>query len=97
MFETDCIIAAAPSPRTDRHRLAGIVYVDGLPANRRVIVQLRESLLLVADTDSNPQTGAWEIYGLPEYPERSLVVTALDHTGNYNAEVADFVSQVTGA
>lgn len=96
MILTSEFVAIAATPRIDRHRLAGTVYVDGAPASRRVIVQRRASLEFVADTLSDPTTGAWEIYGLFEYPERDLIVTSLDHTGNYNAEVADFVSQVTG-
>lgn len=45
---------------------------------------------------SDPTTGAWEIYGLPQYDEGDFVIIALDESGTYNAEVADYVSQVTG-
>ncbi len=31
-----------------------------------------------------------------EYDEGSLIVLAFDNSGTYNAEVADYVSQVTG-
>ena len=96
MILNDFIIMIAASARTDRHRLAGTVYVDGSPAQKRIVVFKRNTTELVADTYSHPATGAWEIYGLAEFVERDLLVLALDETGNYNAEVADFVSQVTG-
>lgn len=83
-----------PLARTDRHRLAGMVTVDGQPGSRLVVVQDRKTFVLIAAKWSLP-SGAWEIKGIPEYPERQLLVTSLDHTGNYNAEVADYVSQVT--
>jgi len=86
----------APAPRTGRHRLAGVVTVDGVPARRTVVVFERKTFTIVAATVSSETTGAWEIYGIAEYPERSLLVLALDNTGNYNAEVADYISQVTG-
>lgn len=81
--------------RADRHRLAGTVTVDGLPAKKRIVVTDRTTFVPCAFTLSNPVTGAWEIYGLPEYPLRSLMVIAIDDTGNFNAELADCVSQVT--
>ena len=96
MINTDAFVLAQGLPRTDRHRLAGTVTVDGNPAQKRVMVFNRISLELIAATYSAPATGAWELYGLPEYVERSLLVLAFDDTGTYNAEVADYVSQVTG-
>ncbi len=83
--------------RADRHRLAGSVFVDAAPAKRLVVVIDRVTLGLLAATISDQITGAWELAGLPEYAERSLLVMALDSTGNYNAEVADYASQVTGS
>lgn len=82
---------------TRRHRLAGTVTVDGLPAQRYVTVFDRRNYTWVASAISNAVTGAWEITGLPEYPERALLVVALDTTGNYNAEVADYITQVATA
>ena len=84
-----------PVARTGRHRLAGITYVDGVPGKRLVVVEERLTFVLVAAKWSDPVTGAWEIKGLPEYPERALRVLGVDHTGNYNDEVASHVSQVT--
>lgn len=89
------ILGPPPAPRAGRHRLAGVVTVDGIQAARAIVVLNRRSLLWVAGTLSNPITGEWEITGVLEHPERSLIVVALDNTGNYNAEVADYVSQVT--
>ena len=77
-----------------RHRLAGPVTVDGQPARRIVVVFDRRTFAYVGATTSDPVTGAWEMTGLPEYPERALLVVAFDDTGNYNAEVADYISQV---
>ena len=85
-----------PTARTDRHRLAGTVTIDGSPAKRLVVVLKRMDLSFVAAKFSDTTTGAWEITGLPEYPEGSLLVFAMDNTATYNAEVADYVSQVTG-
>ena len=90
-------IAGPPIQRTDRHRLAGVVTVDGTPAVRLVAVFDRRDMSLVAATLSAHGTGAWEIAGLPEYAEGSLLVVALDDSGQYNAEVADYVSQVATA
>lgn len=83
-----------PPARTDRHRLAGTITVDGQPASRLVVVLDRKTFTLIAAKWSLPD-GSWEIKGLPEYPLRSLLVMSLDHTGNYNAVPADYVSQVT--
>jgi hypothetical protein len=87
-------LGTAPA-RIDRHRLAGIVTVDGQPARRLVVVFDRLTMVMVAVTWSFPTTGAWQISGIPEYPLRQLLVMSVDHTGNYNAEVADYISQVT--
>ena len=54
------------------------------------------TLEIVAQTLSDAATGAWEVYGMVEYDEGSLIVLAFDNSGTYNAEVADYVSQVTG-
>lgn len=93
----DFLVAGSVPLRTDRHRLAGTVFVDGQPASRLIGVFDRSTLVLLAAIWSDPTTGAWEVYGLPEYPAQSLLVLALDTTGAYNAEMADFVSQVATA
>lgn len=89
------IQAGTPSVRTGANRLAGVVTVDGVAASRLVVVLDRVTLTLIAATVSVAATGAWEIKGLPEFPMRSLLVLSLDNTGNYNAEAADYISQVT--
>jgi len=90
------VLGGVKSVPPHRDRLSGTVTVDGLPARRTVIALYRSTLSYVAAATSDPVTGAWELSGLPEYPERSLLVLALDNTGNYNAEIADYISQVTG-
>jgi len=83
---------------TARHKIAGTVTVDGVPAKRLVMAMDRRFATLIASTFSDrPEVGAWSFEGLPEYPERALIVVALDTTGNYNAEVADYISQVATA
>ena len=96
MLDITPVVLVPGVPRTDRHRLAGAVTVDGNPAQKRVLVFDRISLELLAATYSAPATGAWELYGLPEYAEGSLLVVAFDDSGQYNAEVADYVSQGQG-
>ena len=94
MLFDNFISVGSNAPRATRHKLAGTVTVDGLAAKRFVTVFDRRNFTWIASTISDPTTGAWEITGLLEYPERSLLVVALDTTGAYNAEVADYVSQV---
>ena len=83
--------------RTNRHKLAGNVTVDGQPAKRFVSVFNRNDFSWIATVLSDQLTGVWMIRGLPEYPERSLLVIAVDTLGSYNAEVADYISQVATA
>jgi hypothetical protein len=80
--------------RTTRHKLAGTVTVDGQPASRLVAVLDRRDLSWVAGTISDPATGHWELNGVCEYPVNTLIALALDNTATYNAEVADYLSQV---
>lgn len=91
----ELITLVPPLPRTDRHRLAGVVTVNGVPSQRRVAVMNRTTLAVYAFTLSHPTTGAWEVKGLPEYQERSLIVLAQDDNGSFNAEITDYISQVT--
>lgn len=83
--------------RTDRHILSGVIKVNGLPAKKRVAVFHRTTLNRVAVTNSSSSDGTWQISGITEYPEQSLLVVAFDDSGEYNAEVADFVSQVAAS
>lgn len=88
-----------PPPRPDRHRLAGVVTVDGQPARRRVALFDRRDYSLIACAESLASDGSWRIEGIGEYPERSLLVVALDSdqpvgAATFNAEVADLLSQV---
>lgn len=82
------------SVNTSKRRLAGRVTVEGLPAKKRIVVQRRGTNEYVASTHSDPDTGNWEIRGMPVYPERSLEVKVSDDTGSFNAEIFDYVSQV---
>ena len=82
--------------RTDRHLLAGVCTRAGAPFPLcRVVASSRESGEPLAVTRSR-HDGSWRLAGLPEYPERSLHVTAYDDAdgGTYNSQTADYVSQV---
>lgn len=91
----DFVRAGTLPPRSDRHRLAGTVTIEGVPGVALISVFDRRTNVLVASRWSLPD-GSWQISGLPEYPERSLRVEATDNSGKYNAKVADYVSQVLG-
>ena len=82
------------APLPTRNRMAGMVSVDGQPAKRFVAIFNRMDFTWIATVISDPYTGKWEISGLPEYPERTLIAVAFDTIGNYNAEVADYLSQM---
>jgi len=79
---------------THRHKLAGTVTTDGTGGKRRVVVLDRGTLKYIASTVSGPD-GTWLIQGIPERPEDSLIVLAFDDIAKvFNAEAADFISQV---
>jgi hypothetical protein len=80
--------------RTDRHLIGGTVEAEGVPAKRAVFAFDRRTMKYVGGTYSNEDTGEWQIKGTLEYPERSLLVIAIDSSNTYNAEVADFITQV---
>jgi hypothetical protein len=75
--------------------LSGTVTVDGVAAERKIMVLDRYTLDLLAATHSNADTGEWTIKGIADAGSKRILVLALDTTGNYNAEVADYVTQVT--
>ena len=92
----DCspVIVRAGTPREDRHYLSGEVTAGDTPLfMRRVILMRRDTLEILAVRDSG-QDGMVEFSGLPEQPERSLVMIVLDTAGGeYNGYVADFLTQ----
>ncbi len=90
-------IAEPFAGRPGRHRLGGIVKVNGIPAQRRIAVTDRHTHYVYAQVLSQPDDGSWQVYGLPERPEKSLLIVAFDDTGEFNAEAADFVSQTESA
>ena len=83
--------------RYSRHKIGGTVTVEGVPQKRMVVAIDRRTFSFVYATTSHPETGEWAMEGLEELPERSLMVFAVDSEGKYNAEVADFISQVATA
>jgi hypothetical protein len=89
----DSAILGSAAPRTDRYRLAGITKVDGIPASRYVSVYDRRDFSWVASILSDPITGHWQIFGLPQYPEKVLCVIEFDTTETYNPKAADYITQ----
>lgn len=94
-MEFGMVMAGSYPSRTDRHRLAGTVTVDGQPASRLVCVFDRLAMTLIAAKWSDPATGSWEIAGLSEYSEGGLFAIVSSHPVTENAAVFDSVSQVT--
>jgi len=94
IIHTEDVVLVGSEIVTRRHKIAGAVTVDGAPAERVVMVMNRRNFTYIGATLSDPTTGDWEITGLQEYQEGTLLVIAMDTTGAYNAEVADYVSQV---
>lgn len=92
----DCspIIVREGTPREGRHYLSGLVTAGDTPLfMRRVVLMRRDTLEILAVRDSG-QDGMVEFSGLPEQPERSLVMIVLDTAeGEYNGYVADFLTQ----
>lgn len=88
-------ISGQKAERTDRHRLAGITKINGVPGSQLVAVFDRKTLTLVAAKISHQTTGAWELSGLPEYPLLQLSLVVFDLAGDYNSETADLLTQVT--
>lgn len=82
-------------PRQDRHRLAGTFAVNGQPAVGLITLFNRTSNVLLAARYSLPD-GNWQLAGLPEYPPRSLRIEATDNSGQYNAQVYDYITQTYG-
>lgn len=81
--------------RYDRHKIGGTVSVDGVAGQKTVVALDRRTFTLITATTSDPVTGEWVMQGLQEYPEESLMVLAIDDAdADYNAEVADFITQV---
>ena len=78
---------------TPKRRLAGKVSVEGLSAKKRVVVHHRGTNEYVASTVSDPDTGNWEIRGLPIADDESLIVFYIDDTRSFNPIAFDYVSQ----
>lgn len=87
------VITRTSAPAILKSRLAGHVKVNNVGASRRIVVEKRGTDEYVASTHSKAD-GSWEIRGMPVMPERSLKATAFDDTGQYNAEILDFLTQV---
>lgn len=86
-------LSQVSTPVLIKRRLSGRVTVNSIGMSKRVLVQKRGTLEYVASTHSKAD-GTWEIRGTPVMPERSLMAIALDDTGQYNAEILDYLSQV---
>ena len=79
---------------TVNRRLSGRVTVNGAGSSKRVVVQKRGTLEYVASTHSKTD-GTWEIKGMPELPEKSLIVMVIDDADpGRNILIFDKESQV---
>ena len=74
-----------------KNRLAGRVKVNGSGAKKRIAVFRRGTLEYVASGMSNAD-GTWEIKGMPELPEESLIVFYIDDTRSFNPIAFDYIS-----
>lgn len=80
-------------PINTRNRLAGITKVNGTPAKAMISIFNRYTNEIIASKWSDATTGEWEVRYLPEYPLKSLLVVSKSFSQDYNAEVADFITQ----
>lgn len=78
---------ASGRPFTGRYTITGTVRIGATPVARRLAALERASFRLVAVTWS----AADGSYAFPGLQRRPFVVMAIDHTGTYNAVVADNV------
>lgn len=80
--------------KTGRHYISGTVSIGDVPVRmRRVVLMRRDTLDVLAVTDSAAD-GNVVFQGLPEHPERSLIMIAMDVVGGeHNAYAADFLTQ----
>jgi len=83
----------AGAGKSGLHYISGAVSIGGVPASmRRVALIRRDTLELLAVTDSH-EDGSVVFQGIPECPERSLLMIAMDvKDGDRNAYAADFLS-----
>lgn len=74
--------------------LSGIVKVEGVLTGNKRVIAITRSGGYVGSTHS-ASDGSWMIAGLPYAASTShLIVIALDDSGVYNIEAADFVTPV---
>lgn len=79
------------------HRISGTVKVNGVAAQKTVMVFNRETMTLLNIRGSNTD-GTFEFIGLPEsklptFPN-GLLVLAIDSSEGFNAEIADKIEPV---
>lgn len=85
-------IITVSSAAAAKRRLAGRVQVNSSGAKKRIAIFKRGTLEYVASGMSNAD-GTWEIKGLPELPEESLLVFYIDDTRSFNPIAFDYVSE----
>lgn len=85
-------VTKIPSVATKKQRLAGRVDAYGSGAKKRIGIIKRGTLEYVASGMSNTD-GTWEIRGLPELPEESLLVFYIDDTRSFNPIAFDYISE----
>ena len=73
--------------------LSGLVYVEGSPASRRVLVYKESTGLLAAKTISDSATGAWSISLCDNANDKYFAVCVAD-SDSRNSEVFGHLSGV---
>ncbi len=63
--------------------------IANAPLNRRIVAFDRESLAVYGSIESDAETGAWQIDGLPR---KQMAIAAFDDTGVVDAEIHDGVT-----
>ena len=66
--------------------ISGTVKIGSTPVMRKVLVMTENTKKIIGSAWSDPDTGEWEVAGLP--PGGVCLVIAEDHTGTYNDVVA---------
>ncbi|PID76822.1 MAG: hypothetical protein CSB24_04650 [Deltaproteobacteria bacterium] len=85
-------ILGKPLVEDKHYQISGTVKEDGQFVSRPVIALDRYSMAYRGGTVSDAATGVWKITGLPELPEKSLLVLSIDLDRETNAEVFDSVT-----
>ena len=89
------IISGTYLERTDRHILRGNTEINYIAKDCLICVFDNTTFVLLAAKFSNNSNGNFEFKGMYEYPEKSLMVVAIDPSGLRNSLIYNYESQIT--